>query len=119
MNSKEEKDSVAPVQGIEIAKDINKIDEFFNLLNMIIGENDIEKPGLDSLLTKVLERHEGDFFNAFNTHIAKIKKELEFLKNKADEQEERMIEDDRIVNLTNSLNWFKGESERLKQQKQK
>lgn len=41
------------------------------------------------------------------------------MKNKADEQEEKMIEDDRIVRLTNSLHWFKDESQRLQKQKEK
>jgi endonuclease III-like uncharacterized protein len=59
------------------------------------------------------------FFNAFNTHISKVKKELEYLKNKADEQEEKMIEDERIVKLTKSLHWFKDESQRLQMLKKK
>lgn len=58
---------------VNIAKDIDKIHEYFDILNMLIGEDDEKQPGLDGLLTKVLERHEGDFFNAFNTHIAKVK----------------------------------------------
>ena len=73
MNSKEEVEVPVPTDRVDIARDINKIHEYFDLLNIIIGEDDIEKVGLDGLLTKVLERHEGDFFNAFNTHIAKIK----------------------------------------------
>lgn len=106
-------------KGVAIAKDIDKIHEYFGLLNMIIGDDNVKDPGLDGLLTKVLERHEDDFFNAFNTHISKVKKELEYLKNKADEQEEKMIEDERIVRLTKSLHWFKDESQRLQTLKQK
>ena len=78
-----------PQANVDIAKDINKIHEYFDLLNMIVGDKEQDSPGLDGLLTKVLERHEGDFFNAFNTHMAKVKKELEYLKNKAEEQEEK------------------------------
>jgi len=66
--------------------DIEKINEYFDLLNMIVGTKDEEDPGLDILLTKVLQRHEGDFFNAFNTHISKVKRELEYLKDKGTNQ---------------------------------
>jgi hypothetical protein len=47
---------------VGIAKDIDKIHEYFGLLNMIVGDENVKDPGLDGLLTKVLERHEGDFF---------------------------------------------------------
>ena len=53
-------DNIKP--DVDIAKDIDKIHEYFGLLNMIVGDENVKDPGLDGLLTKVLERHEGDFF---------------------------------------------------------
>jgi NhaP-type Na+/H+ and K+/H+ antiporter len=100
-------------------KEFEKIDEYFELLDLIVGSKEKDEPGLDKLLSKVLQRHEEDFFNAFNTHISKVKRELEYLKHKADEQEEKMIEDERIVNLQKHLHWFLDENERLKTIKEK
>lgn len=51
--------------------------------------------------------------------LLKLNKELEFLKNKAEQQEDKMIEDDRIINLQKNLTWFKDESKRLKGLKDK
>ena len=44
----------------------------------------------DQKLVKVLEQHEDDFMFAYKMHMVKIEKELQYLKNKAKEQEKRL-----------------------------
>lgn len=41
-----------PEIDVNIAKDINKIHEYFDLLNILIGEGKDKDPGLDALLSK-------------------------------------------------------------------
>ena len=44
----------------------------------------------DKKLLKVLERHESDFLAAYKTHMAKVERELIYLKSKAKDQEKRL-----------------------------
>ena len=57
----------------------------------------------DKKLLAVLERHESDFLSAYKTHMMKVEKELLYLKNKAKEQEKRLVEDERIIWLEGQL----------------
>lgn len=45
--------------------------------------------------------------------MVKIEKELEFLKNKSKEQEKKLKQDVRIVQLEKQLEWFQSEFEKL------
>ena len=47
--------------------------------------------------------------------MLKVKNEIEFLKNKADEQKAKVMQDSRVKQLKNSIRWFKNESSKLAQ----
>jgi hypothetical protein len=67
----------------------------------------------DRKLIKVVEKHEGDFLNAYKTHMHKVERELVSLKSKAADQEQRLAKDERILRLQEGLGWFKDEVTRL------
>ena len=46
--------------------------------------------------------------------MSKVQRELHLLKKKAEEQETKLIQDDRILKLENDLKWFTSESDKLK-----
>ena len=50
---------------------------------------------------------------AYKTHMSKVEKQLQMLKDKAKEQEDRLNNDDRIVKMEKQLGWYKGEFESL------
>ncbi len=60
-----------------------------------------------------LGKHEEDFKNAYKGQMLKVKRELQHLKDKADEAERKLMEDDRILKLKHSIKWFKGEALKL------
>lgn len=64
-------------------------------------------------IANVLAKQENEFVNAYRNHMIKVKNEIEFLKNKADEQKARVMQDSRIKQLENSIRWFKNESAKL------
>ena len=51
----------------------------------------------DKKLQDVLQKHEMDFLQAYKQHMDKVIKELSYLKSKANEQEVRLAEDERIL----------------------
>lgn len=53
--------------------------------------------------------HENDFLDAYQLHMVKIEKELQLLKAKAAEQDSKLHQDTRIVQLQSQLEWFKKE----------
>ncbi len=55
--------------------------------------------------------HEQDFLHAYQLHMVKIEKELQILKAKATEQDNKLQQDSRIVNFDQQLTWFKLEFE--------
>lgn len=61
----------------------------------------------------MVEKHEHDFLNAYKTHMSKVERELQSLKQKAAEQEQRLADDERILKLQKHLEWFREEVERL------
>lgn len=61
----------------------------------------------------MIQRHEDDFLAAYKTHMSKVEKQLQMLKDKAKEQEDRLNNDDRIVKMEKQLGWYKGEFESL------
>jgi protein associated with RNAse G/E len=72
----------------------------------------------DKKIIKVVEKHEHDFLHAYKTHMSKVERELQQLKAKADEQELRLKNDERIVKLDKSLQWFRSEVDRLVKMKE-
>lgn len=57
MENKTKEPVEEPEIDVNIAKDINKIHEYFDLLNILIGEGKDKDPGLDALLSKGTESH--------------------------------------------------------------
>lgn len=53
----------------------------------------------DQKLIDVLGQHQDDFWFAFKTHMSKIEKELQFLQQKSKEQDSKLTQDARIINL--------------------
>ena len=60
----------------------------------------------DQRLMQVLSRHEQDFLSAYKSHMAKVERELVYLKAKAREQEKTLAEDKKIKKMQDRLNWF-------------
>ena len=54
----------------------------------------------------VLENHENDFMAAYKGHMMKVKRELEFLRDKAVEAAGKLSNDDSITNLQQKIKWF-------------
>lgn len=82
------------------------IPDLFNQFNNIIES-------LDEKVDSVIERHEADFLTAYRNHMNKIKKELQEMKRKTDDQEKTFHENDRISGLEKQLNWYRDESLKL------
>ena len=54
----------------------------------------------------VLENHENDFMAEYKGHMMKVKRELEFLRDKAVEAAGKLSNDDSITNLQKKIKWF-------------
>ena len=61
----------------------------------------------------VIVRHEDDFLAAYKTHMSKVEKQLQMLKDKARDQEKKLNNDERIVRMEKQLVWYKEEFENL------
>ena len=53
----------------------------------------------DTKLQKVIVRHEDDFLSAYKTHMSKVEKQLQLLKDKAKDQENKLNNDERIIRM--------------------
>lgn len=53
----------------------------------------------DTKLGHVIKRHEEDFLSAYRTHMTKVEKQLQLLKEKAMEQESKLNNDERVISL--------------------
>jgi len=51
----------------------------------------------------VIARHEDDFLAAYKTHMSKVEKQLQLLKDKARDQENKLNNDERIVKRERQL----------------
>lgn len=60
-----------------------------------------------------LETHEADFITAYKTQMKKVKKELEYLRQKRDEANGALMNDSQIKNLQGWIAWFKNEAIQL------
>ena len=63
----------------------------------------------DNKLMNVIVRHEDDFLQAYKTHMSKVEKQLQLLKDKAKEQENKLNNDERIIRMEKHLAWYKNE----------
>ena len=54
----------------------------------------------------MLDNHENDFMAAYKGHMMKVKRELEFLRDKAVEAAGKISSDDSITNLQRKIKWF-------------
>jgi hypothetical protein len=68
---------------------------------------------IDKHFIRTLEMHEDDFKLAYRGQMLKVKRELQHLKNKADEAERKLMEDESILKLKHSIVWFKNEGLKL------
>jgi len=53
--------------------------------------------GIEGHFKKTLETHEQDFLNAYKIYMLKVQKELTFLKEKSNEANKKLSNDDRIT----------------------
>lgn len=67
----------------------------------------------DQKLMNVIVRHEDDFLSAYKTHMSKVEKQLQLLKDKAKDQENKLNNDDRIIKMEKQLLWYKDEFQNL------
>ena len=67
----------------------------------------------DKKLMNVIDRHEDDFLNAYKTHMGKVEKQLQLLKDRAKDQENKLNNDERIIRMEKQLLWYKEEFESL------
>ena len=65
---------------------------------------------IDSHFKKTMENHEQDFINAYKIYMMKVRRELSFLKEKSNEANGKLMNDDRITQLQVGIRWFKTEA---------
>lgn len=71
---------------------VDNIIERFAYLQQLISD-------YDTKLMNVIVRHEDDFLAAYKTHMSKVEKQLQMLKDKARDQEKKLNNDERIVRM--------------------
>lgn len=68
---------------------------------------------IDSHFVNTLQNHEQNFIKAYKGQMVKVEKELKFLKTKQAEQAGKLMKDDDITSLQESIAWFKSEAVKL------
>ncbi|KEP64428.1 UNVERIFIED_CONTAM: myosin heavy chain, putative [Hammondia hammondi] len=68
---------------------------------------------LDQRVDKLMGDHERDFLLAYRTHMYTVQKQMEYFKEKADEEQTKLLRDVKIRTLEKELNWFMSEALRL------
>eukprot|EP00743_Colponemidia_sp_Colp-15_P003311 GILK01003576.1.p1 GENE.GILK01003576.1~~GILK01003576.1.p1 ORF type:complete len:525 (+),score=74.49 GILK01003576.1:89-1663(+) len=82
-------------------------------INDLYGQlNDLVKV-LDDKVKDVLGKHEKDFLSAYRAHMYTVQKEMQSLKQKANEEEAKLRRDQKINSLEQERDWFKTEALRL------
>lgn len=89
-----------------IEERVDKIMGIHSYLRKLISE-------YDKKLMNVIDRHEDDFLTAYKTHMGKVEKQLQLLKDKAKDQENKLNNDERIIRMEKQLLWYKEEFESL------
>ena len=95
-----------------IDKDIDGILEIYVYLKSLMNDYDAQ-------LMNVIGRHEEDFLTAYKTHMVKVEQQLQLLKDKAKEQENKLNNDERIVKMEKQLAWYRDEFTNLLKLKEK
>ena len=85
---------------------VNNILKINAYLRKLISEYDMK-------LQKVIVRHEDDFLSAYKTHMSKVEKQLQLLKDKAKDLENKLNNDERIIRMEKQLLWYKDEFQNL------
>ncbi|KAL4499123.1 hypothetical protein ABPG72_017025 [Tetrahymena utriculariae] len=83
-----------------------KISEAYSQLNNMVEF-------LEEKVDGVIERHEAEFLLAYKNHMIKIRKELQEMKNRMDEQDKKLKAGDKMDQLEKQLSWFREESLKL------
>ena len=89
-----------------IEQSVDHIIEKFSFLKQLLSD-------YDNKLMNVIVRHEDDFLAAYKTHMNKVEKQLQMLKDKARDQENKLNNDERIIRMEKQLVWYKEEFENL------
>lgn len=76
---------------------------YFEQINSNIG-------CLDDRLSIMLKRHENDFFAAFKSHLFQLNSQLQELKNRHEENLMQIQQDETVVRLQRSMEWFRDEA---------
>ena len=92
---------------------LRKVEEGVDNLMLVFSYLQKLMNDYDSKLINVINRHEQDFLAAYKTHMTKVEKQLQLLKNKAKEQENKLNNDDRIIRMEKNLVWYKEEFDKL------
>lgn len=98
------------MKGMDVA--VDKIFEVFINLKYLMHD-------YDNRLTSVVTRHEEDFLTAYKTHMVKVEQQMQLLKDKAQEQENKLNNDDRILKMEKHLGWCRNEFHQLLQAKER
>lgn len=93
--------------------------EVYAELRVLVSGDGKGKKGYDNKLELVIKRHVHDFLSAYHTHMSKVEKQLQHLKDKAKEQEGKLNNDDRIIKMEQQLDWYKSEFNNLLELKDK
>lgn len=65
---------------------------------------------IDAQFERVLQNHAKDFRQAYEGHMTKVKKELEFLRAREREAAGKLSNDDNITRLQAQIKWFQREA---------
>jgi hypothetical protein len=90
-------------------KHLRALEEVYRVhqeLELTIGE-------MDTKIEEVIHNHEAEFLLAYRNHIKKIKEELSTIRERAEEQEQKMMSNERSVYLEKQIILFREEALRL------
>lgn len=62
---------------------------------------------MDVKIEEVIKQHEAEFLLAYRNHIKNMKEELALIKGRAEEQEKKMLSNDRAVYLEKQVILFR------------
>ena len=71
---------------------------------------------LDEKMDNMLEKREKEFLSAYQSHMIEVQKELLTLKQKANEKELKLQQDDKILSLEQELAWIREETMKLREE---
>ena len=98
-----------PKEKIPSAKQIPLLNEAYQIHQDLLKTIEV----MDEKIDEVIKQHEAEFLLAYRNHIKTMKEELTSIKQKADEQEKKMLSNDRAVFLEKQLILFREEALKL------